>query len=171
MAELSSADAEHRASFLRQMRRAPGTVAIVATAADGDRAGLAVTAWNSLSADPPMLLACVNRKAGAHPLALRAGAFSVNLLASTQSETVAIFSAQRALDGAARFLDGEWTEGPMGQPMLRQAIAAFECVLEGAHDHGSHTILVGRVGEIISRDEDDALLYLDGRFASAVRAP
>ena len=73
---------ELRAMFVGQMRRVPGAVAIVATAADGDRTGLAATAWNSLCADPPMLIACINRNASAHPMIHRAGAFSVNLLAA-----------------------------------------------------------------------------------------
>ena len=161
---------ELRAMFVGQMRRVPGAVAIVATAADGDRTGLAATAWNSLCADPPMLIACINRNASAHPMIHRAGAFSVNLLAADQAETVAIFSKQRGLEGAARFLEGEWVDGAQGQPMLRDAVASFECVLENAHEYGSHTILIGRVGDMASRSDSDAMLYLDGCFASAVKA-
>uniref|UniRef100_UPI0035CC0BEA flavin reductase family protein n=1 Tax=uncultured Sphingomonas sp. TaxID=158754 RepID=UPI0035CC0BEA len=136
---------------------------------DGDRTGLAATAWTSLCADPPMLLACINRNASAHALVHRAGAFSVNLLASDHNETVAIFSAQRGLDGAARFLDDAWTEGPQRQPMLCEAIAAFECTLEDTHDHGTHTILIGRVGAMPCRHDAPAMLYLDGAFATAMR--
>jgi flavin reductase len=163
-------DVGRRSRFLGQMRRVPGAVAIIATGIGDDRTGLVATAWNSLCADPPMLLACVNRKASAYPLVQRSRAFSVNLLATSHSETVAIFSAQRGLEGSARFLDGDWLTGPLGQPMLRQAIASFECTLEGAHDYGTHTILIGRVGDMHSDNDAEAMLYLDGCFASAVRA-
>ena len=54
--------------------------------------------------------------------------------------------------------------------MLRDAVASFECVLENAHDYGSHTILIGRVGDMASRSDSDAMLYLDGCFESAVKA-
>lgn len=161
---------ELRAMFVGQMRLVPGAVAIVAAAADGDRAGLAATAWNSLCADPPMLIACINRNASAHPMIQRAGAFSVNLLAADQAETVAIFSKQRGLEGAERFIEGEWVDGPKGQPMLKEAVASFECELENAHDYGTHTILIGRVGGMASRSDSEAMLYLDGCFASAVKA-
>lgn len=160
---------DHRAAYLKQMRRVPGSVAIVATGAGAERTGLAATAWTSLCADPPMLLACVNRSASAHALIHRTRAFSINLLPADHQETVAIFSAQRGLDGAARFLDDAWIEGELGQPMLREAIASFECALEGTHDYGTHTILIGRVGAMHCRDDSEAMLYLDGCFASAMR--
>lgn len=163
-------DAGRRSRFLGQMRRVPGAVAIIATGIGDDRTGLVATAWNSLCADPPMLLACINRKASAYPLVQRSRAFSVNLLATSHSETVAIFSAQRGLEGSARFVDSDWITGPMGQPMLRQAIASFECTLEGTHDYGTHTILIGQVGDMSSDNDAEAMLYLDGCFASAVRA-
>lgn len=158
-----------RETYLRQMRLVPGAVAIVATALGDERTGLAATAWTSVSADPPMLLVCVNRSASAYSLVMRARAFSINMLADTHSETVAIFSAQRELEGRERFLDGEWIDGAEGQPILRDAVASFECALDGTHDYGTHTILIGRVRTMRCRDDASAMLYLDGCFASAVR--
>ena len=162
-------ESDVRSQFLRNMRSVPGPVAVVASAHGADRSGLTATAWNSLSADPPMLLACINRKASAHELIQRAGAFSVNLVPKGSNELVAIFAAQRGLSGAARFLDGQWQDGPRGQPMLIDAVASFECELAGVHDYGSHSILVGKVGEMRDRCDGQALLYVDGSFASALR--
>src|SRR5258708_24695953 len=139
------------------------------TARGGQRTGFAATAWNSLCADPPMLLACVSRSASAYELVNRTRAFSVNLLPTSAVETVAIFSAQRGLERADRFLPGNWLDGPMGQPLLRDAIASFECSLEATHDHGTHTILIGRVCNSLAGNDEAALVYLDGGFASAVR--
>lgn len=151
------------------MRNVPGAVAVVATAFGGERNGLAVTAWNSLSADPPLLLACINRRAGAHDLLISAGAFSINLLSPDYVETVAVFAGQRGLSGSQRFEPGAWEDGPLGQPMFSHAIASFECELEDAHEHGTHTILIGKVGAMASRDDVSALLYVDGRYTSAMR--
>ena len=165
----SNDPAMHRTAFLAQMRRVPGPVAIVATAFGGERTGLAATAWNSLCADPPMLLACINRNASAYKLVAQADAFSVNLLAAEHAETVAIFSAQRGLSGSDRFVANDWVNGELGQPMMRDAIASFECKLDGTHDYGTHTILIGRVGSMHCRSDAEAMLYLDGCFASAIR--
>lgn len=158
-----------RSDFIAAMRGVPGAVAIVATCADGERTGLAATAWNSLSADPPMLLACVNRKASAHALVQQAGAFSISLLCKGSDELVAIFSNQRGLEGSARFEPSHWESGALGQPMLTDSVASFECRLIAAHDHGSHTILIGEVSEIRQGGQTDAMLYVDGGYASAMR--
>lgn len=162
-------DEDRRGAFLRSMRSVPGPIALIASKADGKRSGLAATAWNSLCADPPMLLACVNRTASAYPLITAARAFSINLLPRGSDELVAIFSKQRGLEGDARFLEGDWDEGPLGMPMLKRSVVSFECELDGTHDYGTHTILIGRVGDVRARDEEEALLYVDGCFASALR--
>ncbi len=161
--------APERQHFLERMRRVPGAVAIVAAAHEGQRAGLTATAWNSLCADPPMLLACVNRATGAHPLVLGAGAFSVNLVPASASETVSIFAAKCGLSGNDRFRGGDWIKGPAGQPLFVHTIAAFECTLEAIHDHGTHSVLIGRIGHIAGSSTEDPLIYLDGGYAAAVR--
>ena len=157
-----------RAAFLGAMRRVPGAVAIVATADGGVRKGLAATAWTSLTADPPTMLACVNQNASAHASMLRVGAFTINLLDREHTETVAIFSAQRGLNGDERFIEDAWIEGATGQPVLKDAVVSFECRLAGAHEQGTHTLLIGEVVDVRVRPGGDALLYLDGSFAGAV---
>lgn len=164
--EAQAAALAKRAKYTGQMRRVPGSVAIIAAQARGVRTGLAATAWTSLSADPPMLLVCVNRSASAHKVIHEAGAFSVNLLADDELETVAIFSAQRGLDGDARFLDGQWAMGPRSQPMLEKAPATFECVLLDSHDYGTHTIFIGQVDEMGGTGRSNPLIYFDGAFAA-----
>jgi flavin reductase len=171
-ATLSLADDEAaalRAAFLGQMRMVPGAVAIVACADGGERSGLAVTAWNSLTADPPMLLACINRATGAYPLIERRRAFSLNVLASEDTEIVAIFAGQRGLRGNDRFNDADWHDGTLAQPLLNDAIAAFECEVEAMHDHGTHAIVVGKIAALHRSGEAHALLYLDGSFTMAAR--
>ena len=167
--ETQHASEQRRGAFLRSMRAVPGPVALIAANDGGSRSGLAATAWNSLCADPPMLLACVNRTASAFALIERSRAFSINLLPQGSDELVAIFSKQRGLEGDARFLDGDWDSGPEGTPMLKASVVSFECRLEATHNYGSHSVLIGTVGEIRMRDEHEAMLYVDGCFASALR--
>lgn len=157
-----------RPDFLEAMRLVPGAVAIIATSYGAVRGGLAATAWSSLSADPPTMLACVNRTASAHDLIARSRAFSINLLAANHTETVEIFSAQRELSGDNRFLLGEWKTGVLGQPLFEQAVAAFECSLDEMHDTGSHSLLIGKVARIDTRPDSQPLLYRAGTYAYAV---
>ena len=52
--------------FKQSMRLLAGGVCIVATNSNGEWHGLTMTAVCSLTVDPPSLIACVNRDAGAH---------------------------------------------------------------------------------------------------------
>lgn len=160
-----------RAGFLECMRRVPGAVALIASADGVDRTGMAATAWNSLCADPPMLLACVNQNASAHALIHRARAFSVNVVPLEAQEAVAIFSAQRGLNGRDRFLDGDWSTGKAGQPLFNTAIAAFECELVADHIYGTHSIFIGRVRNMRRNKDAEALIYHNGAFARAAGLP
>lgn len=157
-----------RAQYLKAMRSVPGAVAIIASSDGDEMTGLAATAWNSLCADPPMILACVNQSASAHAVIKRAQAFSVNLVPSADREVVAIFSAQRGLNGRDRFVEGGWTMGPAGQPLLNSAVLALECKLAAEHVYGTHSIFIGEVGAIAHNSELETLLYLNGTYATGL---
>ena len=149
------------------MRQVPGVVAIVASMHQGQRGGLTATAWAPVTADPPTLLVCVNQAASAHELILASGKFSINVLDSADVETAAIFSAQRGLDGEARFSHADWFGGSGGMPLLASAVAAFECQVASKLACGTHTVLIGEVMAALCREDADALLYIRRVFASA----
>lgn len=168
MTDQSQAEAAHRAAFLEQMRRVPGAVAVISAAQGASRGGLVATAWSSLCADPPMLLVCVNQSASAHDLIVSAGSFGLSLLSVDDAEVVGHFSGKGGLAGADRFVAGLWSDGPLGQPLLNNAIVTFECTIEACHRYGTHTILIGRVEEMRRRDGAQAMLYLDGKFTTTI---
>lgn len=159
-------DTDLRTAFIAAMRGVPGAVAVIATGEGAARRGLAATAWSSLTADPPMMMVCVNRSASAHPFILDGGAFSINLLSANHAEVAAIFSAQRGLTGEARFVAEDWSAGASGLPVLSDAVAVFECRLIEHHEYGTHSIFVGEVTHASSA-EGPALLYLGGRYGQA----
>lgn len=159
----------HRANFVEQMRSVPGAVALICSAASGKRTGMAATAWSSLCADPPMLLVCVNRNASVHAMIERSRKFSVNLLATDDVETVAIFSGQRDLAGEARFSQSSWGTGPAGQPLLSNSVTAFECELEASHSYGTHDIFIGKVQHTRRGVGELPLIYLDGCYWEPTR--
>lgn len=160
-----------RDAFVAAMRDVPGAIAIVATSLNGERRGMAATAWCSLSADPPMVLACLNRGASAHPFILSSGAFALNLLLPSHVETVAIFSAQRGLEGDARFAFDGWSAGILGQPLLNEAFAVLECRLAATHDYGTHSVMIGEVAAIERHGRGPPLLYAQGGYAVAGLLP
>lgn len=165
---MAISEAELRQQFVGSMRTVPGAVAIVASARGDERTGMAVTAWNSVCADPPMLLVCINRNASVHRLVEASGRFSLNLLPATEGETVAIFSAQRGFDGADRFRPGEWQDGTLGQPTFTRAVAAFECEVVNSTPFATHDIVVGRVVTMPPATDAPAMTYCNGTICTAV---
>jgi len=147
--------------YRRLMRNHAGAPVVIATGALGARTGLTATAFCSLSDAPPTVLVCVNKHASAHPLIQQMKTFSVNLLRKDQAELALTFSGQTGLNGEARF-DGAWTQGATGVPLL--ALAVLDCEVISTHDHGSHTVFIGRVRFATADDTAEPLIYFRGGF-------
>lgn len=146
------------------MRHQAGAVAIVATV-DGDmRAGLTATAFSSLSDQPPTLLVCVQRKAGAHDVIARSRIFSVNILAAEQQDVAVRFSGNAGVHGAERFNGHAWTHLKTGAPVLEDALAVLDCELVESHGFTTHTIFIGRVVDGATRSQAEPLLYFRGDY-------
>jgi flavin reductase len=154
------------AEFRRCMRAVPGTVAVITAGEAGARTGLTATAICSLSDAPPMLLACVNGNASAHPVIRSTGRFAVNILADSHQELAGRFAGRHGAEGEDRFADASWIQSEGGASVLATAIATFECLLEAEHRHGSHSVFVGRVQAVTSNASQPPLIYLDGRFGT-----
>ena len=76
------------------MRRHPSGVTVVTSLKDGEPRGITVNAFASVSADPPMLLICVNREARSYLYISSSRIFCVNLLAVEQRELAEHFSGR-----------------------------------------------------------------------------
>ena len=147
--------------FRKAMRCYPGAVSIVATHDRGQPAGMTVTATCSLTADPPMLLACINRSATSHQPVQRAGRFTVNLLSAADVAIAKHFSVARMSE---RFQAGDWIALPGGGLALGSACATFDCRLVADIPFSTHSIFIGAVEDVIVRAERSPLVYIDGRY-------
>lgn len=155
--------------FRAGMRKLAGAVSVITTMGnDGERRGLTATAVCSLSAEPPSLIACVNRKTWVAQFVPDSGVFAVNVLSHVQEEIARAFAGQTGLEAGERFSVGAWQAGRTGAPVANGALAAFECRLERMVEHTTHVILIGEVVETVLGD-GHSLVYLDGGFSSVLR--
>ena len=154
------------AEFRRCMRAVPGAVAVITCGEEGARTGLTATAVCSLTDAPPMLLICVNSSASAHPVIRATGRFAVNILADDHHGIAGRFGGRDGAEGEERFVGARWLRRQAGAPVLAEARASFDCVLEAEYQHGSHSIFVGRVLAAASSESQSPLLYLAGRFGT-----
>lgn len=159
--------------FRHSMRQVPGAVAIVATGQGADRRGLCVTAWCSLTVEPPRLLVCINHSSGAHDLIVRSGVFSVNQLSVEQIDVAAVFAGRAGLGGDNRFsaAGAPWTTLRTGAPILEECVASFDCELLEHHPQPTHTIFIASIVAATSRDGKQPLAYVDGRFSETRPVP
>ncbi|MBW2510319.1 MAG: flavin reductase [Deltaproteobacteria bacterium] len=136
----------------------------VVTSRAGDKVhGMTVSAFSSVSADPPLVLVCANRSSTTHGIIEEGGVFAVNILAEHQREVSNLFSSSEYED--SRLDRVAWSEGKTGAPLIDEALASIECEVASAHHEGSHTIYIGRV-EAVHTTNALPLLYYNGGYRS-----
>ncbi len=155
-----------RDAFLAAMRRAATAVAVVATSGSSGRVAVTVSAVASVSADPPIVLACINRRSPVCDAIRANGVFTMNLLTAEQAHVADIFAGRRGEFAPFDFACAQWQDiGDPAAPGLIDALCSFHCHLHQAYDAGTHSILLGRVSKAISRD-GMPLLYADQQYAA-----
>jgi len=149
-------------------RKAMGSFAAgvtVVTACHEDRlVGTTVSAFSSVSMDPPLVMICLKRDSRTLLALTQAKSFCVNILASDQGDLAWRFAKSGADD---RFALTAVEAGVCGAPLLAGAVAAVECELHAAHDGGDHEILVGRVLRVVVDEAKAPLVYVRGGFLNA----
>lgn len=151
-------------AFRDAMRAFVGNCSVITVGA-GDRAsGLVVTSAISLSAEPPLLLACINRNSSSHPLLVEYGCFGWSSLGASHQGVAERFSGFGGIKGPARYDGAEWETAVTGARLLKGAPAAFDCHLEEMIDRATHTILIGRVRAIRVTPGAGALVYWHGGY-------
>lgn len=150
--------------FRDAMRALVGNCSII-TVGDGETAsGLVVTSAISLSAEPPLLLACVNRSGSSHALLAEYGRFGWSSLGAAHQAVAERFSGFGGIKGPARYEGAEWETAVTGARLLKGAPAAFDCTVEEMIERATHSILIGRVRAIRTSPGAGALVYWNGGY-------
>lgn len=151
-------------SFTNAMRALVGNCSVITAGEGEDRSGLLVTSAISLSADPPLLLACVNKSASSWPLLKKYRKFGWSSLGADHQKVAENFSGFGGVKGADRYTGATWETAETGALLLEGAPAAFDCELEEMIDRATHSIVIGRVRAIRHNVAAGALVYWNGAF-------
>ena len=128
-------------AFRQALGQFASGVTVVATLdAEGHPQGLTVSAFCSVSLDPPLVLVCVDKRSETHPGFADSRLFGVSVLAEHQQDV-----SQRFATLGTEKNTFDFTRGPGGAPLVPGALAQLECRLFAAHDAGDHRIYVGEV--------------------------
>ncbi|MDE2365193.1 MAG: flavin reductase family protein [Hyphomicrobiales bacterium] len=145
--------------FRAAMARTAAGVVIITTHGPAGRGGITVSSFCSVSLDPPSALACINRKSATLRLIEANGVFAANVLAQDQAALAAAFATAGATH-EARFRQGVWRDDAPGGPLLKDAVAHFDCRLARTFDYGSHRIVIGDALDAASH-EARPLIYAE----------
>ena len=140
------------------LRHFPAGVTIVTIRAGEEIHGLTVSAFASVSPEPPLVAVVIDHRHNATPLLERDGAtFAVNVLAEDQVELSNRFAWVKDED---RFEAGDWGVAATGAPILRDALAWLDCRIHSRQPAGTHTIYVGEVqASGTPREAEPPLVY------------
>ena len=150
--------------FRSAMRAVVGNCSIITTGMGDAATGLVVTSAISLSAEPPLLLACVNRSSSSWPVLKETGFFGWSSLGAAHQAVAERFSGVGGLRGLARFDGADWETAISGARLLVGAPVAFDCAVDEMIDRATHSILIGRVLAIRTSPEAGALAYWNGGY-------
>lgn len=154
-------------AFKAAMRTWASGVTILTSIAEGQIHGMTVSAFSSVSAQPPLVLVCANQASFTHEVIETSGVFAVNVLAAGQEDV----SNRFAMGDAAHRFDGvPWTAGDTGAPLLDGALCNLECRVRNSYREGSHTIYIGEVMGSRTREDVAPLIYFDGGYR-ALKGP
>lgn len=150
-----------QAHFRKAMGGFPSGVTVVTARHDGRLVGTTVSAFSSVSMDPPLVMVCLKHDSRTLAALSLARAFCVNILAHEQRDLAYRFAKSGADD---RFALTAIEAGVCGAPLLAGCVANVECELRAVHDGGDHEILVGRVLRVVTDETKTPLVYMRGDF-------
>jgi flavin reductase (DIM6/NTAB) family NADH-FMN oxidoreductase RutF len=138
------------------MALAPTAVTVVTASGSDGPAGATANAVTSLSLEPPLMLACLDRGSRTLEVVRAGGAFGISVLASGQ-EAVARGFASKA-PHTEKFREVGWSERS-GVPILDGAIAWVACALRELHPGGDHEVAFGEALDAGGQGGDPLIFY------------
>jgi flavin reductase (DIM6/NTAB) family NADH-FMN oxidoreductase RutF len=147
------------AEFRLALGALPTGVTVVTARGPGGPSGATANAVTSLSLDPPMMLACLDRGSRTLDAARAAGHFGVNALPASKQELALRFSSKDPHPEKWRGV--EWEER-LGMPRIAGALLWVACELRDLIDGGDHLILTGNVLEAEGAEGEPLIFHHGG---------
>lgn len=140
-------------------RFASGVTVVTLRDEQGSDRGMTVSAFCSLSLEPPLVLMCVEHESSVHALLQPGTRCAINILAADQEALSRRFAGPEE----GRFDGVGFTRGQHGIPVLDDALAQLECRVTKRHPGGDHSIVICDV-EAAAISAERPLLYYRGGY-------
>jgi flavin reductase (DIM6/NTAB) family NADH-FMN oxidoreductase RutF len=140
-------------------RFASGVTVVTTKDSNGNWHGITVSAFCSVSLDPPLILICIDVNTGSQYALTQTDSFVVNILRDNQQYISDRFASYLP----DKFETIKYRLGIDDLPVLEDALANLECRLVNAHNNGDHTIFVGQI-ERVTVNDGEPLVYFHGNY-------
>jgi 3-hydroxy-9,10-secoandrosta-1,3,5(10)-triene-9,17-dione monooxygenase reductase component len=138
----------------------------VVTMSDGKRqVGLTVSAFSSVSLNPPYILVCIDKNSSTLDVLKSAQTFAVNLLCDNQIDLSNRFASKTD----DKFSGVDHHAGQLGAPILENTLGFVECKVVQEIDAGDHFIYLGEVVDANVNIDKQPLLYYHGKYRSLAK--
>jgi flavin reductase (DIM6/NTAB) family NADH-FMN oxidoreductase RutF len=140
---------------------ASGVTVVSGRDEQGAPVGVTVSAFSSVSLNPPLVLFCLDKRNKSLE-AFRDAPFAINVLREDQRQV----SIQFASKGDDKWKGIEHTINADGVPLVDNSLAHLECVPHQVVDGGDHLIVIGRVVRLNQQTGGQPLVYFRGAYAN-----
>jgi flavin reductase (DIM6/NTAB) family NADH-FMN oxidoreductase RutF len=148
--------------FRRVLAQWASGVAIVTSRHEGRVQGMTVSAFSSVSLEPPLVLVCADRSSITNEIIQASKVLAVSVLSAEQQDLSQRFASKQ--DEHRRFEGLACSDGSTGCPRIPGALAWLDCHVVQAVEAGDHVVYIA---EVDSAEVSDGrpLLYFRSRYA------
>lgn len=144
-------------TFRNAMGKFATGVTVITSSLNGQVRGMTANAFMSVSLNPKLVLISVGEKAKMNSVIQQTGKFAVNILSDQQQDLSMLFAGQLKEERNVEFA---WIDG---HPILPDSLANILCDVDTLYIAGDHTLYIGKVTDIYTK-EGDPLLFFEGKY-------
>ena len=142
----------------RAMRAWTTGVAVVTATHEGQRYGMTVNSFTSISLEPPLISVTLKRLTHTYELVEKSGEFAITILSADQGDLSDRF-AGKISDITDRFENVETSKMLIDAPLLKGGMAFFNCRVVNSIPVGENTLFIAEVIAARGGGEGGPLVY------------
>jgi flavin reductase (DIM6/NTAB) family NADH-FMN oxidoreductase RutF len=140
---------------------ATGVAVVTTIEPDGQVHGMAANGITSVSLEPLLVLVCVEHTRQSYELIKKTRRFAINVLSEDQREVAEYYA--RPHEKRVEDVEPSFSFTEQGSAILEDCLGSVDCHVVDAHQHGDHTIFIGKVDDIRVA-EGKPLIFFDGKM-------
>jgi len=155
-------------TFKDMMASVAATVTVVTAFSDTEPIGLTVSAFTSVSVEPPIVLISIDKSSASLDTFVSGPGFTVNFLPEDAGDLAMLFASR----GADKFGTVDWSQPSVGGagPTLDASFGTFECLTIDHIEMGDHWVIFGRVDAATRNSDSRPCVWLGRGFVRTERA-